>query len=206
MAEAVLAEAHASRSRLLAAFAVTMGRDRSVADLLGLAEREVRTARRSVGRSRAQHIADQVAEGAGRAAPEEDPASADQQWPHDMDAALAAGWQRGVDLHVLSAQLGKDVSDVVARLKELSTRGVLREAGEYPPRGRHRRPQEETTSYVPPGAQQSYARAPAEHARPAENWPAHEAGYPAGAPHVEDGRERVVLHGDVWSPRHHDYR
>jgi hypothetical protein len=46
-AQAVLDEAQAERSRTLAAFAVTVGNDGTIADLMGLNEREVRLARRT---------------------------------------------------------------------------------------------------------------------------------------------------------------
>ncbi|MEU9090228.1 hypothetical protein ACIOEW_13650 [Streptomyces sp. NPDC087901] len=45
------------RARMLAAFAVTVGSDTAVADLLGLTEREVRLARRTVGKDVARSLA-----------------------------------------------------------------------------------------------------------------------------------------------------
>lgn len=60
-----LDEAQATRTRLLAAMSVTVGSDGAVADLLGLAEREVRLARRTVGRAEArQTAAEMLADGA----------------------------------------------------------------------------------------------------------------------------------------------
>ncbi|MFF4078354.1 hypothetical protein ACFYZN_02990 [Streptomyces sp. NPDC001777] len=56
-AQALLDETQAERSRTLAAFAVTVGDDGSIADLMGLKEREVRLARRAVGRSNARSLA-----------------------------------------------------------------------------------------------------------------------------------------------------
>lgn len=59
-AQSALDETQAHRSRLLAAFAVTVGSDSAVADLLGLSEREVRVARRTVGKDDARRMADDV--------------------------------------------------------------------------------------------------------------------------------------------------
>lgn len=59
-AQAVLDEAQAGRSRTLAAFAVTVGDDGTVANLLGLNEREVRVARRTVGRDDARTVAEEL--------------------------------------------------------------------------------------------------------------------------------------------------
>ncbi|MFJ4920697.1 hypothetical protein [Streptomyces sp. NPDC088725] len=59
-AQAVLDEAQAERSRTLAAFAVTVGNDGTIADLMGLNEREVRLARRTVGRSDARVVAEEL--------------------------------------------------------------------------------------------------------------------------------------------------
>lgn len=59
-AQAVLDEAQAERSRTLAAFAVTVGNDGAVADLMGLHEREVRIARRTVGKSDARSVAEEL--------------------------------------------------------------------------------------------------------------------------------------------------
>ncbi|MEU9096705.1 hypothetical protein [Streptomyces sp. NPDC048361] len=55
-----LDEAQANRSQTLAAFAVTVGSDGVVAGLLGLHEREVRQARRSVGKDNARSVADSL--------------------------------------------------------------------------------------------------------------------------------------------------
>ncbi|MFI0785810.1 hypothetical protein ACH4Q6_09460 [Streptomyces lydicus] len=55
--QGLLDEAEARRSRTLAAFAVTVGSDAVVADLLGLDEREVRLARRTVGKDDARAVA-----------------------------------------------------------------------------------------------------------------------------------------------------
>ncbi|MFE3827017.1 hypothetical protein [Streptomyces sp. NPDC059092] len=56
-AQGVLDEAQAGRTRMLAAFAVTVGSDCAVANLLGLNEREVRLARRTVGKDDARTVA-----------------------------------------------------------------------------------------------------------------------------------------------------
>lgn len=55
--QGLLDEAEARRSRTLAAFAVTVGSDAVVAELLGLEEREVRLARRTVGKEDARAVA-----------------------------------------------------------------------------------------------------------------------------------------------------
>lgn len=57
-AQSTLDDAQAERNRMLAAFAVTVGNDGSVADLMGLNEREVRVARRTVGRDDARSVAE----------------------------------------------------------------------------------------------------------------------------------------------------
>ncbi|MFJ4965816.1 hypothetical protein ACIP6P_25800 [Streptomyces sp. NPDC088729] len=96
-------EALASRTRALAAFAVTVGSDSAVADLMGLNEREVRVARRTVGKDDARVVADQLlkapAETPPQAAPSVDfPAEAPPQPPsHAPDPggepqAEAAAW------------------------------------------------------------------------------------------------------------------
>ena len=59
-AQSALDEAQAHRSRLLAAFAVTVGSDGAVAGVLGLHEREVRVARRTVGKEDARGVADEL--------------------------------------------------------------------------------------------------------------------------------------------------
>ncbi|WP_326765406.1 hypothetical protein OG978_13145 [Streptomyces sp. NBC_01591] len=59
-AQALLDETQAERSRTLAAFAVTVGDDGSIADMMGLNEREVRLARRTVGRSDARTLAEEL--------------------------------------------------------------------------------------------------------------------------------------------------
>ncbi|MEK8169361.1 hypothetical protein NKH77_04810 [Streptomyces sp. M19] len=56
-AQRLLDEAQASRSRTLAAFAVTVGSDEAIAELLGLQQREVRVARRTVGKDDARAVA-----------------------------------------------------------------------------------------------------------------------------------------------------
>lgn len=79
-------EALASRTRALAAFAVTVGSDAAVADLMGLNEREVRVARRTVGKKDARVVADELldppAESSPQPAPPANvPAGAPQQSP-----------------------------------------------------------------------------------------------------------------------------
>ncbi|MCC9739740.1 hypothetical protein [Streptomyces sp. MNU89] len=74
-AQATLDEAQVHRSRLLAAFAVTVGSDGAVAGVLGLNEREVRVARRTVGKEDARGVADQLL-AAAAVAPEDGQAEA----------------------------------------------------------------------------------------------------------------------------------
>lgn len=59
-AQTTLDDAQASRARSLAAFAVVVGNDKAVAEMLGLPEREVRIARRTVGRDDARSLADDL--------------------------------------------------------------------------------------------------------------------------------------------------
>ncbi|WP_070195305.1 hypothetical protein [Streptomyces oceani] len=59
-AQGTLDDARATRARFLAAFAVTLRNDSAVADLLGLAEREVRIARRTVSKDDARAVADEL--------------------------------------------------------------------------------------------------------------------------------------------------
>ncbi|QPP07252.1 hypothetical protein G4Z16_13635 [Streptomyces bathyalis] len=59
-AQVTLDDAQASRARSLAAFAVVVGNDKAVAEMLGLPEREVRIARRTVGRDDARALADDL--------------------------------------------------------------------------------------------------------------------------------------------------
>ncbi|RLL67504.1 hypothetical protein [Streptomyces sp. Z26] len=58
--QGTLDDAQATRSRTLAALAVTVRNDGAVADLLGLTEREVRVARRTVGKEDARAVADEL--------------------------------------------------------------------------------------------------------------------------------------------------
>ncbi|MEW2546427.1 hypothetical protein AB0910_11725 [Streptomyces sp. NPDC047002] len=59
-AQALLDERQVERSRTLAAFAVTVGDDGTVANLMGLGEREVRLARRTVGKTDAREVAQEL--------------------------------------------------------------------------------------------------------------------------------------------------
>ncbi|MFE6662498.1 hypothetical protein ACFVFH_02865 [Streptomyces sp. NPDC057697] len=85
-AQALLDETQAERSRTLAAFAVTVGDDGSIADLMGLNEREVRLARRTVGRSDARNLAEKLLSrsqpAAGGAA---EPPAPENAVPHPAD-------------------------------------------------------------------------------------------------------------------------
>ncbi|MFF9505491.1 hypothetical protein ACF1BU_18370 [Streptomyces sp. NPDC014724] len=87
-AQALLDEAQAERSRTLAAFAVTVGDDGSIADLMGLNEREVRLARRTVGRTDARSLAEELLRRPPQAAPEpkdEPPAVPEIPFPHPRE-------------------------------------------------------------------------------------------------------------------------
>ncbi|MFD7496942.1 hypothetical protein ACFV8T_32015 [Streptomyces sp. NPDC059832] len=87
-AQALLDETQAERSRTLAAFAVTVGDDGSIADLMGLNEREVRLARRTVGRTDARSLADELLSRSQSAAgrPAREPAATpDNALPHPAD-------------------------------------------------------------------------------------------------------------------------
>ncbi|MFJ5674122.1 hypothetical protein [Streptomyces sp. NPDC093097] len=70
-AQARLDEAQADRSRVLAAFAVTVGSTGAVAGLFGLNEREVRVARRTVGKDDARAVAEELLSTAVRPSPKE---------------------------------------------------------------------------------------------------------------------------------------
>ncbi len=59
-AQTTLDDAQTSRIRSLAAFSVIVGNDKAVAEMLGLPEREVRIARRTVGREDARSLADDL--------------------------------------------------------------------------------------------------------------------------------------------------
>lgn len=90
-AQAVLDEAQAERSRTLAAFAVTVGSDGTIADLMGLNEREVRLARRTVGKSDARTVAEELLERYPGAPSQQPGAQANKQaapppYPHQHQA------------------------------------------------------------------------------------------------------------------------
>ncbi|ARF58942.1 hypothetical protein B1H19_36430 [Streptomyces gilvosporeus] len=94
-AQARLDEAQADRSRVLAAFAVTVGSTGAVAGLFGLNEREVRIARRTVGKDDARAVAEQLLAaapngGAPNAAPREpETATSAPDTPSDQTADAA---------------------------------------------------------------------------------------------------------------------
>ncbi|MFB7186101.1 hypothetical protein ACFCZT_12495 [Streptomyces sp. NPDC056230] len=150
-AQALLDEAQAERSRTLAAFAVTVGDDGSIADLMGLNEREVRLARRTVGRTDARSLAEELLRRPPQAAPEpteEPPAVPEISLPHpreemvvpppDMEppapAAAAAApveventvfWSSSMDSVLLwSWESGLDLQTVAAELG-LEVRALL---------------------------------------------------------------------------------
>ncbi|MEU6014425.1 hypothetical protein ABZ826_10310 [Streptomyces sp. NPDC047515] len=90
-AQALLDEAQAERSRTLAAFAVTVGDDGSIADLMGLNEREVRLARRTVGRTDARSLAEELLKPTPPAPPEpvdEPPVVPEIPLPHPRDEMI----------------------------------------------------------------------------------------------------------------------
>lgn len=90
--QGLLDEAEARRSRTLAAFAVTVGSDAVVADLLGLDEREVRLARRTVGKDDARAVAKSLlAQPAREQPPAGEPSPAREQAPAQPTAAHATG-------------------------------------------------------------------------------------------------------------------
>ncbi|MEU7180171.1 MULTISPECIES: hypothetical protein [Streptomyces] len=156
-AQARLDEAQADRSRVLAAFAVTVGSAGAVAGLFGLNEREVRIARRTVGKADARAVADELlaaapatppqepdltntasdtppgaasaaypaAAGTGPAGPPRDTSGTPQEpgWSAAVDAVLIGSWQTGVDLRELAAELGLDLTRLVARAQQLSAQG-----------------------------------------------------------------------------------
>ncbi|MEV5484402.1 MULTISPECIES: hypothetical protein [Streptomyces] len=92
-AQARLDEAQADRSRVLAAFAVTVGSAGAVAGLFGLNEREVRVARRTVGKDDARAVAEELLAAATPAAApresEETPPApeAAAEYPHQNSSA-----------------------------------------------------------------------------------------------------------------------
>ncbi|MCY0963117.1 hypothetical protein [Streptomyces sp. H27-H5] len=68
-ARSLLERARADRTRALAAFAVSIGSDGGVAKLMGLSEREVRQARRVVGKADARGVAEELLSRHATAAP-----------------------------------------------------------------------------------------------------------------------------------------
>ena len=95
-AQEVLDGALAERSRTLAAFAVTVGDDGAIADLLGLNEREVRLARRTVGRTDARSVAEALLNHTPNAAGEaEEPAPAPEPAVSGSPCAACGGGPGG---------------------------------------------------------------------------------------------------------------
>ncbi len=167
-AQTTLDEAQADRTRLLAAFAITVGSDAAVGRLLGLTEREVRMARRTVGKEDARRVAQHLlsvrpqsetvpdssaaqAESVEQPAPS--PAEADHiphggvdasretAWTPALDGLLVQGWRGRVDLQVLAEQIGADLGALLARLQYLAAEGRLDGSalGAHGAAGRHRR-------------------------------------------------------------------
>ncbi|WP_258527962.1 hypothetical protein [Streptomyces sp. NBRC 110611] len=97
-AQARLDEAQADRSRVLAAFAVTVGSTGAVAGLFGLNEREVRVARRTVSKDDARAVAEKLLTAAvpAPAAPPREPEETSPgpdipaEYPHPNPAAPSA--------------------------------------------------------------------------------------------------------------------
>lgn len=156
----------ADRMRTLAAFAVTLGSDGTVAELLGLHEREVRLARRTVGKEDARAIAKTLLDHHASDAHKPPPEDADGCPPHPepeerhvsheapgtdepvhvtasstaVDAVLVGAWTTGTDLAVLASELGLDLPRLVARTRYLEAQGRLTHASQPLDRsGRHRR-------------------------------------------------------------------
>lgn len=164
--QSALDEAQAGRARTLAAFAVTVGSDGAVAGLLGLNEREVRVARRTVGKDDAHRVAEalwersrldrQPAPQDGTPEPEsaayasEAPAQPGPT-PHiagqvgepesspAVDAVLTGAWHTGADLTTLAAELGLDPDFLAARAQQLAAEGRLTPTPAPDHTGRHRR-------------------------------------------------------------------
>ncbi|WP_051840542.1 hypothetical protein [Streptomyces sp. NRRL F-5126] len=97
-AQAVLDERQVERSRTLAAFAITVGDDGTVAHLMGLGEREVRLARRTVGKTDARDVAQELLarppQPANRDGAEVPAATAPQQ-PQETTSPLALALGQG---------------------------------------------------------------------------------------------------------------
>ena len=168
-AQTTLDEAQADRTRLLAAFAVTVGSDTAVGRLLGLAEREVRMARRTVGKEDARRVAQHLlavepqheavpGDNAAEAEAVERPATSnapvgdqippapvdahrETAWTPALDGLLVQGWCGRVDLQVLAEQIGADLGALLARLQYLAAEGRLdgSASGPHGSSGRHRR-------------------------------------------------------------------
>ncbi len=162
-AQGDLDERNADRMRTLAAFAVTLGSDGTVAELLGLHEREVRLARRTVGKEDARAIAKALLDHHAADAykpPAEDadgcppyPEPEERQVSHETPAAPSLPHTPVTDepVHVtasstagaagrLASELGLDLPRLVARTRYLEAQGRLTHTS--PPldrSGRHRR-------------------------------------------------------------------
>ncbi|MFE0188415.1 hypothetical protein [Streptomyces sp. NPDC058989] len=93
--QGLLDEAEVRRSRTLAAFAVTVGSDAVVADLLGLDEREVRLARRTVGKDDARAVAKSLLAQPAHPANEQPPAGEQTAAREQPPAQPAAAHQQG---------------------------------------------------------------------------------------------------------------
>ncbi|THA25831.1 hypothetical protein E4198_15000 [Streptomyces sp. RKND-216] len=158
-AQRILDEAQANRTRILAAFAVTVGSDGGVADLMGLNEREVRLARRTVGKDDARSVAKRLLtcdaqlrqEAATEQAPapeetphapppeprtEEPPAPSQAPHPPHVPHPETVAWSPAMDSVLLwSWQSGLDLTTVALELG-LSPRDLLLRAQALAAEGR----------------------------------------------------------------------
>ncbi|MFF3430323.1 hypothetical protein [Streptomyces sp. NPDC002602] len=140
-AQSLLDRAQADRTRTLAAFAVSIGSDGGVANLMGLHEREVRRARRVVGKADARSVAEELLRRHAASAPPQrreaepeceaspavlEPLPAEIVLPHPrVETAPSSGgaspgavaWTSSMDSVLLwSWQSGLDLSKVAAEL------------------------------------------------------------------------------------------
>lgn len=102
-AQTVLDEAQAERTRMLAAFAVTVGNDGAVADLMGLHEREVRVARRTVGKEDARTMASGLLTPSPGPDPDSAPGTEEQAAPEPVPGGVTLNdllQQPHADVHV----------------------------------------------------------------------------------------------------------
>ncbi|WP_250299430.1 MULTISPECIES: hypothetical protein [unclassified Streptomyces] len=229
-AQSVFDGAQAERARMLAAFAITVGSDGAVADMLGLNEREVRVARRTVGKDDARSLADTLLTRPSDEQPEPDavqqedadsfllPASgnpgyptppapaqppippprteqfpapapdvpmAGPEWSPALDAFLVEGWNNGIDVVALAAQLGIELAQLVSRAQHLSAEGRLAQVRRDA--GRHRRTAGDPGSVTQPSPDAGYFMGPPSGAA----WPPPGPGVMAAGPWQGDTQHQV---------------